>query len=234
VHGIGAFTVIDLDENGDVVDDHEHKYKVSIPDMCRFISRDGLHVDPPSLLTRKRPRLTGDRTVYQEAMEEARTTQEKRKKAKAAQRRESKQQSPWVPYFKPVKDDRVKCSLCERLLKFSTGQSTSTLKRHMETKHKETFLRVMGGLPEDDANKKTRQKVSVQQLTKPQQRKSNALLAEVILTGGPPFAIIECPEFKAFCEALNPEYRLPCRKTLQNIMFSMQGQAGCAFEENIR
>ena len=114
-----------------------------------------------------------------------------------------------------TKPDRAKCKYCKKIYKWSSGNGTSTLKKHMVSCQKN---------PENQNLKKQKTLASFVQvkgdaegglgLWKFDQKACRDALARMCLMDELPFRFVEREGFRAFCRVLQPLFKLITRNTL--------------------
>jgi len=116
--------------------------------------------------------------------------------------KKEKESKVWKNFKKNEND--ITCLKCQK--KFSKNTGTSSLDRHYESFHTEA------------ENDKTQPKISGFLKSSLHFKKETAdqLLVDWILMSGQPFSVVDEPPFKNFVLCLNPQYKVPCRKTLKS------------------
>jgi hypothetical protein len=111
--------------------------------------------------------------------------------------------------FQKVRDPQsdalieFKCLICAK--SYGTGNATSTLRRHLTSKHSTRYLK-----PEP---KQTTLRFNP--YSKTEAKPITKLLVDFVATGLHPFSLVENPQFQLFIKKLNSRYIAPCRQILK-------------------
>jgi len=124
----------------------------------------------------------------------------------------SKSSEIWK-YFEKISIERednsiehhIKCNVCQTLL--SSNNSTTTLERHLKSKHRAEFDKFKQGA-----------EVKSEQWSTEVQKEKHKLLINWIITDQQPFTIVENKSFKKFMLTIQPKYRLPSRHTIKDMI----------------
>lgn len=123
-------------------------------------------------------------------------------------------------FFTKSKDE-AKCNSCERVLKIPTG-TTTTLKRHLESKGHEIQLQKYTALIQENSVGKTSgltqiklpyMNAEVWSKTHPSAKLLNIAVAEMMALDFQPCSIVEDQGFVNLMKIAEPRYSLPCRTT---------------------
>ena len=132
-------------------------------------------------------------------------------------------------FFQPVIDHSMrkhKCLLCG-WIGMALPNSLHNLKRHFSSvvKHKGCKEKFSAWTKDRELVQPTLESVvtgEVRKLSSETQGKFDKLLAEFIVASEVPLHLVEIPEFRAFCNALDFKYQLPYRPKLKNsLLFPM-------------
>ena len=119
-------------------------------------------------------------------------------------KRKNPRESKVWNYFSSEKG-KFKCNSCDK--EFSSNSSTSTLKNHYEKFHASK-----SDIPNNDEKKIYGYFPPIAQKTY-----IDAFINFLILSRQP-FSLVEEHAFQNFCRILNPNFKLPCRKTLTSLI----------------
>lgn len=123
-------------------------------------------------------------------------------------------------FFTRNKDEAI-CNSCERVLKTPTG-TTTTLKRHLESKGHEIHLQKYTALIQENSagkssgltqSKLTYVKAEVWSKTHPSAKQLTTAVAEMMALDFQPCSIVEDQGFMQLLKIAEPRYSLPCRTT---------------------
>ena len=115
--------------------------------------------------------------------------------------------------LKPVDHSVVFCKICGHNVKYK-GTSTN-MRAHLQSRHQNLGKKVETNQPKAslyfDEESKKKQKYPNKH---PINKRARAALVKWFCKRDRPFAMVEDPEFKEFCEILDPNFELPGRTTL--------------------
>ena len=111
-------------------------------------------------------------------------------------------------YFVVCDDGRKKCMNCDA--KYSKNSGNSTLRSHLESKHKIKLILTQEdeNVNNDNAPKVKHGRVTSEEITQ--------LLLEWIIDDKQAFSVVENKKFRKFIHALDSSYDLPVRQTISN------------------
>lgn len=163
----------------------------------------------------------------------------------------------WDYFIKDKTTHRVKCNLCKQT--FKDFGNTTNLTRHLKTSHPIQYCSNTGenNMEIDSENileaststcdgikttalisSSVRKSVTQRKLqfsSNQNTNKINQALVNMICTDLQPLQIVENPGFKNFVTSLNPNYTLPCRKTLsETLLTDRYSVARAAFLEKMK
>ena len=124
-------------------------------------------------------------------------------------------------FFTKVGPERTQCSLCSAYFSYK-DKSTSNMKKHLVGKHRKNL---------DDDKPSSRQtslseyNLSKKKLGPDSYLKLNKSLALACALDLRPISLVMGKGFRAFCKRLNPDYKVPCRKTITSNLLKV-------YEEN--
>ena len=131
-------------------------------------------------------------------------------------------------YF-TVQGNNTKCNLCHVVLSFKGG-STSSMRNHIKMRHKSASLQVVPTQKQStllDFNK------SRKKLTKQTYESMNRSLAIFCALDLRPISLVEGRGFKQFIKKINPDYQVPCKKTVTKYVNILYDQVKAELVESI-
>ena len=119
--------------------------------------------------------------------------------------------------------NKVKCNVCAKEMIYAKSSSTTTMMYHLRTCHPSVFedakqahpsqpsLSTFGVGPQRPCNDSRQEKIT-------------ALLVKFIVANMLPLSLVENAEFGELMRFLEPNYKVPVRKTVQTRLDSMKGE----------
>jgi len=145
-------------------------------------------------------------------------------------------------FFEKVSESVVSCKLCEANEEIEKGRlkfhgSPTNMVNHLKAHHKDIHDEVIGAAKqkrslESDSESSQSSSISVKQpkiasylttfrpLSNSDVQRINQQLIFMICSDLQPFSLVEDKGFIEFCKALNPNYKIPSRKTVQKLLSS--------------
>ena len=116
-------------------------------------------------------------------------------------------------YFTLSEDKKkTRCEICSKSLAYNGG--TSAMRNHIKFVHKATAASAGVSVKKQPTLLGFSNMFAKKKLSKSQYEENNRSLALMCALDLRPISMVEGRGFRAFCKKLNPEYKIPCRKTI--------------------
>ena len=124
-------------------------------------------------------------------------------------------------FFGGLSREECCCTLCNKRMKM-TGGSTSSLKRHIETYHKEVYNRnnVKMNAGEPSTSMQYNNNMPLLDKDSPRAQELTNAIARMIVLDYQPFSLLKDKGFREFVKVAEPRYQIPTRNTFSDDIIS--------------